>query len=277
MRIVGNGSWKTKGIYRSFLPFLSPNSVVVRVEGPRLKRVCHFPNPFACLPISVDKASLLTILIAVVNYAVKMTLQTSLGTMGVETYNLTYLQSGLTYLPSGIGNGVGSLGTVGYGLSLMARTVCFSANGGVWTCDVADWHQQISVMLIMQFLTGATTASTFVVSTSIHHSITGDETRIEIDKCTAMRYASDRPQHTLVREGPGCVQSRQMPRCGGRYCGHGGIGPFCWAKLVLYRLCHPPNDVCALGLGLAPTGHAMTPDNQAATTRLFRAGFRIRY
>lgn len=107
-RIVSNGSWKTEGVYMSFLPFLRPNSTVVKVDGARPKRVCHFPKPFTCLPVLLDKASLLTILITAVNYVAKMTLQTSLGTLGVETYNLTYLQSGLTYLPSGIGGGAGS-------------------------------------------------------------------------------------------------------------------------------------------------------------------------
>ncbi|KAK7935451.1 hypothetical protein PG985_000946 [Apiospora marii] len=258
-RIVGNGSRKTKGVYRSFLPFLRPCSAVVRVEGTRSKRVCHFPNPFACLPILLDKASLLTILITAVNYAVKMTLQTSLGTLGVETYNLTYLQSGLTYLPSGIGGGIGSfiagkfldrtyektrarlnankgeqldklsldfplesarlrgvyilsiigsLGTVGYGLGLMTRTVCFSANGGVSICGIADWHQHISVMLIMQFLTGATTASTFVLcgtlltDLNIHRSATA-QAASNLVRCLSAAGAIAAMEALVQSLGPG--------------------------------------------------------------------------
>ncbi|KAK8110456.1 Major facilitator superfamily transporter [Apiospora kogelbergensis] len=107
-RVVGNGSWKAGGIYKTFLPSLRPRATAHQAEGVTPKRVCHLPNPFTCLPILLDKASLLTILITAVNYAVKMTLQTSLGTLGVETYSLSYLQSGLTYLPSGIGGGIGS-------------------------------------------------------------------------------------------------------------------------------------------------------------------------
>ncbi|KAK7953652.1 Major facilitator superfamily transporter, partial [Apiospora saccharicola] len=239
-RIVGNGSWKTKGVYRSFLPFLRPDSATVHVESAKPKRVCHVPNPFTCLPILLDKASLLTILITAVNYAVKMTLQTSLGTLGVETYNLTYLQSGLTYLPSGIGGGVGSfiagkfldrtyektrahlkadkgeqldklsldfplesarlrgvyilsimgsLGAVGYGLGLMTRT-------------------HISVMLIMQFLTGATTASTFVLcgtlltDLNIHRSATA-QAASNLVRCLSAAGAIAAMEALVQSLGPG--------------------------------------------------------------------------
>ncbi|KAK8034733.1 hypothetical protein PG993_009728 [Apiospora rasikravindrae] len=239
-RVVGNGSWKTKGVYKSFLPFLRPGDTTVHVEGAVSKRVCHFPNPFTCLPILLDKASLLTILITAVNYAVKMTLQTSLGTLGVETYNLTYLQSGLTYLPSGVGGGIGSfiagklldrtyektktrlkaekggqldkqsldfplesarlqgvyilsiigsLGTVGYGLGLMTRT-------------------HISVMLIMQFLTGATTASTFVLcdtlltDLNIHRSATA-QAASNLVRCLSAAGAIAAMEALVQSVGPG--------------------------------------------------------------------------
>lgn len=63
------------------------------------------PTPLACLPILWDRASLLAILITSVNYAVivKMALQTSLSSQGVETYRLNYLSAGLIFLPSGVG------------------------------------------------------------------------------------------------------------------------------------------------------------------------------
>ncbi|KAK1764932.1 MFS general substrate transporter [Phialemonium atrogriseum] len=187
-RIVGNGSAKVRGVYWSF--FSARN----RGCGSQNGQV-RFPNPLSCLEILSHKGSLAVIMITAVTYAVKMALQTSLSAQCVEIYNLNYLVAGLIYLPSGIGGGVASyltgqyidwtyrgrvkhlqdegssydgsaspdfplektrlkgiyvlitisaLGTLGYGLALMTRT-------------------HISVVLIMQFLTGSTTASTFTM------------------------------------------------------------------------------------------------------------------
>ncbi|KAK7967025.1 uncharacterized protein PG986_001302 [Apiospora aurea] len=251
-RVAGNGSWKTRGVYKSFLPFLRPRDTTFHVEKGTSKRICHFPNPFACLPILLDKASLLTILITAVNYAVKMTLQTSLGTLGVETYNLTYLQSGLTYLPSGIGGGigsfiagklldrtyektrarlkaekgeqlnkqsldfplesarlqgvyilsiVGSLGAVGYGLVLMTQT-------GFDIATELIGEQHISAMLIMQFITGGTTASTFVLcgtlltDLNIHRSATA-QAASNLVRCLSAAGAIAAMEALVQSLGPG--------------------------------------------------------------------------
>ncbi|KAH6848245.1 major facilitator superfamily domain-containing protein [Chaetomium sp. MPI-CAGE-AT-0009] len=163
-------------------------------EGTPRKRRFRFPNPLACLPVLANKGSLLVIFITTINYAVKAALQTSLDAQCVELYGLNYIQAGLIYLPSGVGGGVGSylagkfidwnyrrtvdrlskelggqydrkspefplektrlrgvyllstitvIGLIGYGLTLKFR-----------------WH--IAVMLIMQLLTGTTTAALFV-------------------------------------------------------------------------------------------------------------------
>lgn len=106
-RIVGNGSGPATGIYWSlFSKFQTENSREHRADASKVTH--HFPNPLGCLPILLDRASLLAMLITAVNYAVKMSLQTSLGSTAVETYNLNFLAAGLIYLPSGVGGGVGS-------------------------------------------------------------------------------------------------------------------------------------------------------------------------
>ncbi|KAK4644965.1 hypothetical protein QC761_309580 [Podospora bellae-mahoneyi] len=156
------------------------------------ERKFRFPNPLACLPVLADKGSLVVILITAINYAVKAALQTSLDAQATEIYGLSYLQAGLVYLPSGVGGGFGSffagrfvdwnykrtvkrggdedfdknspgfplektrlegvyilhaitvLGIIGYGLALKFRA-------------------HLAVTLLMQLLTGTSTAATFVL------------------------------------------------------------------------------------------------------------------
>lgn len=76
-----------------------------------MKPMRHYPNPFACLPILANKQSLIVILLYSITYAVKMTLQASLGAQCVEIYQLDYLNAGLIYLPSGVSGGVGAFCT----------------------------------------------------------------------------------------------------------------------------------------------------------------------
>ncbi|RTE79712.1 hypothetical protein BHE90_005762 [Fusarium euwallaceae] len=191
--IVGDGSGKVTGIYWSFFTlFQNRETKANRPEIKRPKR--RYPNPLSCLPILRHKESFLTILIYAITYSVKMTLQTALGAQSVEIYKLNYLTSGLVYLPSGVSGGIASyftgryldwnykktaeklsgysrdspqfpiertrlkgifvlitissLGTLGYGLALMTKA-------------------HISVMLIMQFLTGGSTASTFTMTSTL--------------------------------------------------------------------------------------------------------------
>ena len=56
---------------------------------------------------------------------------------------------------------VSALGTAGYGIALMTKTVNLTS---VFCKTLLNIVKHISVMLIMQFLTGMTTASTFTVS-----------------------------------------------------------------------------------------------------------------
>ena len=43
-----------------------------------------------------------------VTYAVKMTIQASLGSQCISIYNLNYLEAGLVYLPAGVAGGLGA-------------------------------------------------------------------------------------------------------------------------------------------------------------------------
>ncbi|KAI3546368.1 hypothetical protein CSPX01_04447 [Colletotrichum filicis] len=187
--IVGNGSANARGIYWSFFTLI--NKSPQRKDGGALRSQNsrrHWPNPFACLPILKDRSSLVVILLYGITYSVKMTLQTSLGAQCLEIYKLDYLTAGLIYIPSGVAGGrilnrnyrtatsklsessdqngiapsevqieqvrlkglnflvtISALGTVGYGLALMAKA-------------------HMAVMIIMQFITGITTASLFTMT-----------------------------------------------------------------------------------------------------------------
>lgn len=66
---------------------------------------------------------------------------------------------------------ISTLGTLGYGLASMIKTVCVSVQvstilscRALNTAKFTDAVKHISAMLIMQFLTGASTASSIVVS-----------------------------------------------------------------------------------------------------------------
>lgn len=75
-----------------------------------------------------NKASLSVISITAINYAVKNTLQTSLGAQCIEIYELNSLQGGLIYMESGFGSGIGSFCTGKWYHTLdsvnLARTAC---------------------------------------------------------------------------------------------------------------------------------------------------------
>lgn len=74
----------------------------------RMKRKVHIPNPLACVPMLFDKGSFCTMFFGGVTYAVKMTIQASLGSQCISIYNLNYLEAGLVYLPAGVAGGLGA-------------------------------------------------------------------------------------------------------------------------------------------------------------------------
>lgn len=73
-----------------------------------MKRKVHIPNPLACVPMLFDKGSFCTMFFGGVTYAVKMTIQASLGSQCISIYNLNYLEAGLVYLPAGVAGGLGA-------------------------------------------------------------------------------------------------------------------------------------------------------------------------
>ncbi|KAI0016434.1 major facilitator superfamily domain-containing protein [Xylariomycetidae sp. FL0641] len=195
-KIVGDGSGPARGIYWSlFAEIFVRKREDRRPSGEALgERRLHFPNPLSCIPVLFEKGSALVIVVGSITYAVKMTLQTSLAAQCIDIYGLNYLYAGLIYLPSGVGGAIASqitgkfldkgyreearrlgretlrkgddlngfpieatrfrgiyilaavsvVGTVGYGVALMTEA-------------------HISVMLVLQFLTGATTSSIFTM------------------------------------------------------------------------------------------------------------------
>ncbi|KAI3393415.1 hypothetical protein diail_4283 [Diaporthe ilicicola] len=176
--IVGDGSGRARGIYWSFFSVLQKHEK----EGPSthiMKPIRHYPNPFACLPILANKQSLIVILLYSITYAVKMTLQASLGAQCVEIYQLDYLNAGLIYLPSGVAGGVGAFCTGRFLNHHYRKTVkkLSNTNGRSLNGHEPDFPIEttrlkgaymlivhISVMIIMQFLTGVTTASLFAMT-----------------------------------------------------------------------------------------------------------------
>ncbi|KAI0191106.1 major facilitator superfamily domain-containing protein [Astrocystis sublimbata] len=141
-----------------------------------------------------------------ITYAVKQTLQTSLGAQALQIYRLNYLDGGLIYLPSGIAGGIGSYMTGRFldrnyrkakkqlpedadgilqehlsnaslinhrlkGFYLLVSVTAVGTIGYGWALAT---KAHISVMLILQFLTGITTASTFTMTSTLLTDLNAD-------------------------------------------------------------------------------------------------------
>ncbi|RWA04492.1 hypothetical protein EKO27_g10612 [Xylaria grammica] len=137
-----------------------------------------------------------------ITYAVKLTLQTSLGAQALQIYQLNYLDGGLVYLPSGVAGGIGSYMTdrnyrkaksrlssdmnvdssnhlnneslIKLRLTGMYLLVIVTAAGTVGYGWALATKAHISVMLILQFLTGMTTASTFTMTSTLLTDLNAD-------------------------------------------------------------------------------------------------------
>ncbi|OIW32625.1 MFS general substrate transporter [Coniochaeta ligniaria NRRL 30616] len=207
--IVGNGGGKVSGVYWSLFT-LFQSTEVKKAQVPITKPARHYPNPFSTLPILGNKESLMVIALYALTYAVKMTLQTSLGAQCVEIYQLSYLNAGLIYLPSGVAGALGASSTGQYLNRTYRRTVsklsegreeefnidsdefpilktrlkgmdfllCISALGTVGYGLILMTKTHIAAMIIMQVITGFTTASIFAITgtlltdLNIHRSAT---------------------------------------------------------------------------------------------------------
>ncbi|KAI8947801.1 MFS general substrate transporter [Xylaria longipes] len=106
-KIVGNGSGRCRGIYWS-IPYMLQSQAIKKSRIDIRAPGRYYPNPLACLPILRNKDSLMVVVMYAITYAVKLTLQTSLGAQALQIYQLNYLDGGLVYLPSGIAGGIGS-------------------------------------------------------------------------------------------------------------------------------------------------------------------------
>jgi hypothetical protein len=72
------------------------------------QRKVHIPNPLASLTLLFSRGNASAIFMSAITYAVKMTVQASLGAQCIEIYDLSYLQAGLVYLPAGISSAMGA-------------------------------------------------------------------------------------------------------------------------------------------------------------------------
>ncbi|KAI1356669.1 MFS general substrate transporter [Xylaria sp. FL0043] len=203
--IVGNGSGRCRGVYWS-IPYMLQSQAVKksRVDIKRPRR--YYPNPLACLPILRNRDSLTIVVMYAITYAVKLTLQTSLGAQALQIYQLNYLDGGLIYLPSGVAGGIGSYMTGRFldrnyrkakeqlfGASnsdpsnhLPKTTLIKSRLKGIYVLVIVTaagtlgygWalatRAHISIMLILQFLTGMTTASTFTMTSTLLTDLNAD-------------------------------------------------------------------------------------------------------
>ncbi|KPM40830.1 hypothetical protein AK830_g5693 [Neonectria ditissima] len=133
-RIVGDGLKPARGIYWSLM---FPNCHATRPlqnEGAQEqnKKKYRFPNPLTCVSVLAHKGSLFTILIGAIAYVNLITLLTSLASLTIDIYDLTYLQAGLIYLPSGVSAAVSSKLT-----GIAAPPPCPRASS-------VDWRRQVS-------------------------------------------------------------------------------------------------------------------------------------
>ncbi|KAL2290346.1 hypothetical protein FJTKL_15480 [Diaporthe vaccinii] len=197
-KLVGNGSKRVYGVlYQSFFWKVTRQQHVLEKEiqpEDRIKSKFHTPNPLACVPMLFEKGSFCTMFFGGVTYAVKMTIQASLGSQCISIYNLNYLEAGLVYLPAGVAGGLGAKCT-GRFLDWYYRRMCKKLDGSFQRGeDISDFpiekvrlkgaytllivtsigtagygvalmtRTHISVMLILQFIISFSTSSIFAVS-----------------------------------------------------------------------------------------------------------------
>ncbi|KAI0430590.1 MFS general substrate transporter [Xylaria sp. FL1042] len=172
----------------------------------------YYPNPLACLPILRSKDSLTVVVMYANTYAIKLTLQTSLGAQALQIYQLNYLDDGLIYLPSGVAGGIGSYMTGRFldrnyrkakeqlfgtsntdsshhlpktsliksrlkGLYFLVTVIAAGTVGCGWALATRAglmFHSIFSIMLFLQFRTGMTTASTFTMTSTLFTDLNSD-------------------------------------------------------------------------------------------------------
>lgn len=102
-KIVGNGSLPVSKLYK--LPF--SNVIGYRTCStkivPRTSRECHVPNPWLCISILFYKDVAIIVGTVGILYMTCVCVQASLSSIYINLYGFGELQSGLIYLPYGLG------------------------------------------------------------------------------------------------------------------------------------------------------------------------------
>ena len=116
--IVGNGSVEVSGIHRALVTLVYPSTLSPKTgdaekasaqgESRPDRKPFRFPNPLASLKMLLTKDTILITLIFAVSYTNFSCLQASLSTLFIEIYDFSELETGLVYLPFGIGTCVGA-------------------------------------------------------------------------------------------------------------------------------------------------------------------------
>ncbi|KAI1391830.1 MFS general substrate transporter [Hypoxylon trugodes] len=100
--IVGNGSQRPPLINRPLMPLLHPPYQEDGTEGPEQKISRGLPNPLTVLSLLRNRATLAAVVCYGIYYTIYSCLQASLSTVFVETYNVSGLVAGLSYIPFGV-------------------------------------------------------------------------------------------------------------------------------------------------------------------------------
>jgi MFS family permease len=110
--IVGNGSRKTSALYRTIYSLFKCSrshpqdvSIVLEKEGEEdvPARKFHIPNPLTSLKLLWAKDTVILTVIYGLFYTNMSCLQASLSTLFIKIYGISEFQSGLTYMPFGVG------------------------------------------------------------------------------------------------------------------------------------------------------------------------------
>jgi MFS family permease len=111
--VVGNGSIPARGLNKTvYAIFRDPIcNTSKEVQDSRAQSKFRIPNPFNCLIVLGDANSLLIMAVGSIYYGTFSVLATSVSTILFKEYSLSYLTSGLMYLPAGAGGVIAALCT----------------------------------------------------------------------------------------------------------------------------------------------------------------------
>lgn len=100
-RIVGNGSIRPLGIYKSLFPIQAHSVDSAMSHGEEV--TSRGFNPLRSLRVIFEKDSAIIIGSYGIFYAIYICIQISIATLFTEIYNYGELEAGLIYLPFGVG------------------------------------------------------------------------------------------------------------------------------------------------------------------------------